>query len=63
MCKKCFPATSLVNLQDGKSVPMSHVQVGDMVQTGKVIFFTKPILILPYITFSRFHWVFKCLFQ
>ena len=31
----CFPATSKVKLMNGKSVPMSELQVGDEVQTGK----------------------------
>ena len=30
----CFPATSKVKLMNGKSVPMSELQVGDEVQTG-----------------------------
>ena len=32
---RCFPSTSKVNLENGKSVPMSDLQLGDQVQTGK----------------------------
>ena len=31
----CFPGESTLNLQSGKSVKMSELQVGDRVQTGK----------------------------
>ena len=31
---KCFPAASKVNLKNGKSIPMSDLQLGDQVQTG-----------------------------
>ena len=30
----CFPSNSKVTLQDGKSVRMSELQLGDKVQTG-----------------------------
>ena len=30
----CFPSVSVVNLDNGKSVTMSELQVGDKVQTG-----------------------------
>ena len=30
----CFPSTSTVNLNNGKTVIMSELQVGDKVQTG-----------------------------
>ena len=30
----CFPATSILNLANGKSVKMSELQIGDFVQTG-----------------------------
>ena len=30
----CFPSTAKVNLENGKSVRMSELQVGDKVQTG-----------------------------
>ena len=30
----CFPATSKVDLENGKSVAMSELQIGDKVQTG-----------------------------
>ena len=31
----CFPSSSKVNLENGKSVLMSDLQLGDQVQTGK----------------------------
>ena len=31
----CFPSTSKVNLESGKSVTMSELQLGDRVKTGK----------------------------
>ena len=31
---KCFPSSSKVNLENGKSVPMSDLQLGDQVKTG-----------------------------
>ena len=30
----CFPSTAKVNLQTGKTVAMSELQIGDSVQTG-----------------------------
>ena len=33
--KKCFPSTSKVNLDSGKSVTMSELQLGDRVKIGK----------------------------
>ena len=33
---KCFPATARVSLENGKSVAMSELQVGDKVKTGKL---------------------------
>ena len=30
----CFPSTGLVNLENGKSVTMSELKIGDQVQTG-----------------------------
>ena len=35
----CFPSTARVNLENGKSVMMSELQVGDIVQTGNIDFF------------------------
>ena len=35
----CFPSTASLNLQNGKSVTMSKLQIGDKVQTGKNIGF------------------------
>ena len=32
--KPCFPSTARVNLQNGKTVAMSELQIGDSVQTG-----------------------------
>ena len=32
----CFPSTVRVSLENGKSVTMSELQVGDKVQTGKM---------------------------
>ena len=36
VCKKkrCFPSTAKLNLENGESVTMSELQVGDRVQTG-----------------------------
>ena len=31
---KCFPATSVVSLENGKLVTMSELQIGDKVKTG-----------------------------
>ena len=31
----CFPSTSTVNLENGKTVTMSELQVGDKVQIGR----------------------------
>ena len=31
---RCFPSASKVNLKNGKSIPMSDLQLGDQVQTG-----------------------------
>ena len=36
---RCFPSSSKVNLKNGKSVPMSDLQLGDQVQTGKKVYF------------------------
>ena len=33
--KKCFPASSSINLKSGKSITMSELQVGDLVQIGR----------------------------
>ena len=30
----CFPAVAEVKLKNGKSVPMSELEIGDQVQTG-----------------------------
>ena len=35
----CFPSTARVNLQNGKSVAMSELQIGDHVQAGKQHFY------------------------
>ena len=35
--KGCFPAASKVSLENGKSVTMSELQVGDKVKTGKAL--------------------------
>ena len=34
-CGACFPGTGTFNLENGKSVKMSELQIGDRVQTGK----------------------------
>ena len=34
-CPCCFPGTGTINLQSGKSVKISELQIGDRVQTGK----------------------------
>ena len=36
-CGECFPATARLSLENGKSVMMSELQVGDRVQTGNSI--------------------------
>ena len=36
--KKCFPSTARVNLETGKSVSMSELQIGDKIQIGRVEF-------------------------
>ena len=36
--KKCFSSASEVNLENGKSVTISELQLGDRVQTGNEIF-------------------------
>ena len=33
-CKNCFPGTARLTLENGKSITMSELQVGDRVQTG-----------------------------
>ena len=35
----CFPSTASLNLHNGKSVTMSELQIGDKVQTGRVLMF------------------------
>ena len=37
--RACFPSTSKVNLESGKSVTMSELQLGDRVKTGKKVYF------------------------
>ena len=32
---RCFPSTAKVNLQNGKTLTMSELQIGDKVQTGR----------------------------
>ena len=39
----CFPSSASVNLQNGKSVTMSDLQIGDKVQTGTCICFICPL--------------------
>ena len=41
----CFPATSVINLENGKLVTMSELQVGDKVKTGKM---SQSLLIVTY---------------
>ena len=36
-CGECFPATARLSLENGKSVTMSELRVGDRVQTGNGI--------------------------
>ena len=37
-CKSgCFPSLAKINLQNGKSILMSELQMGDQVQTGMII--------------------------
>ena len=33
-CSICFPGIARLNLENGKSITMSELQVGDRVQTG-----------------------------
>ena len=41
----CFPSLTKVKLENGKSVAMSELQIGDKVQTGKQIYiFFKEIM-------------------
>ena len=37
----CFPSLAKVKLENGKSLAMSELQIGDKVQTGKQILFSK----------------------
>ena len=37
--KSCFPSASKVNLDSGKSVTMSELQLGDRVKIGKKVYF------------------------
>ena len=41
-CNKCFPATARLSLENGKSIMMSELQVGDRVQTGNVSWWVVP---------------------
>ena len=34
-CAPCFPGEASVSLENGKSLTMSELQIGDKVQTGK----------------------------
>ena len=34
-CSRCFPSEARVSLENGKSVSMSELQIGDKVQTGR----------------------------
>ena len=36
-CGLCFPSTARVSLENGKLVTMGELQIGDQVQTGRVI--------------------------
>ena len=36
--KSCFPSMSKIKLENGKIIPMSELQTGDRVQTGKYIY-------------------------
>ena len=38
LCCNCFPASAKVFLQNGKSMMMSEVQIGDQVESGKFTF-------------------------
>ena len=42
----CFPSTTRVTLENGKSVTVSELQIGDKVQTGKDIIYIQLIMIL-----------------
>ena len=37
---KCFPSNAQVKLENGKSVTMSDLQIGNQVQTGKSVLLT-----------------------
>ena len=37
-CCDCFPASAKVSLENGKSVTMSELQMGDAVKSGELIF-------------------------
>ena len=43
-CKKCFPSTATVTLENGKQVEMSELKTGDKVQTGKTTLYLKMCL-------------------
>ena len=35
-CPKCFPSTARLTLENGQSIAMSELKVGDQVQTGMI---------------------------
>ena len=37
-CCNCFPASAKVSLENGKSVTMSGLQIGDAVKSGELTF-------------------------
>ena len=37
-CCDCFPASAKVSLENGKSVTMSELQIGDAVKSGELTF-------------------------
>ena len=40
-CCECFPESAKVSLENGKSVIMSELQIGDAVKSGELIFILK----------------------
>ena len=40
-CDDCFPASARLSLENGDSVLMNELKVGDKVQTGEIHYFWK----------------------
>ena len=53
--KKCFPSTAKVKLESGKLVKMSELQIGDQIETGRMVLLTTLLnFVIYFILFMNF---------